>query len=130
MVYLSGGGQLERVQRAALIGIRVHYVMPFYICIAPVDIAGSYIAAKLAINSGKLDSHFDCNPDNLEYCDTEHSSNGIYPVHHGQIYIPYHLKNKFETNPKHIADIVKLWILYNVPKQLRTPPHSPDLNLK
>ena len=33
-----------------------------------------------------------------------------------------------DNDPKHTADIVKLWILYNVPKQLRTPPQSPDLN--
>lgn len=33
-----------------------------------------------------------------------------------------------DNDPKHTADIVKLWLLYNVPKQLRTPPQSPDLN--
>ena len=33
-----------------------------------------------------------------------------------------------DNDPKHTADIVKLWILYNVPKQLQTPPQSPDLN--
>lgn len=26
-----------------------------------------------------------------------------------------------DNEPKHTADIVKLWILYNVPKQLQTP---------
>ncbi|GFX22095.1 hypothetical protein TNCV_3054511 [Trichonephila clavipes] len=34
-------------------------------------------------------------------------------------------------DPKHIAEIVKLWLLYNVPNQLHTPdlpPQSPDLN--
>ncbi|GFT45906.1 transposable element Tcb2 transposase [Trichonephila clavipes] len=29
-------------------------------------------------------------------------------------------------DPKHTA--VKLWLLYNVPNQLHTPPQSPDLN--
>lgn len=33
-----------------------------------------------------------------------------------------------DNDPKHTADIVKLWLLYNVPQQLRTPPQSPDLN--
>ncbi|GFS89120.1 transposable element Tc1 transposase [Trichonephila clavipes] len=31
-------------------------------------------------------------------------------------------------DPKHTAVIVKLWLLYNVPNQLHTPPQSPDLN--
>lgn len=33
-----------------------------------------------------------------------------------------------DNDPKHTADIVKLWLLYNTPKQLKTPPQSPDLN--
>ncbi|CAK9820110.1 Transposable element Tcb1 transposase [Anthophora quadrimaculata] len=33
-----------------------------------------------------------------------------------------------DNDPKHTAHIVKLWVLYNVPKQLHTPPQSPDLN--
>ena len=33
-----------------------------------------------------------------------------------------------DNDPKHTAEIVKLWILYNIPKQLHTPPQSPDLN--
>lgn len=33
-----------------------------------------------------------------------------------------------DNDPKHTAEIVRLWLLYNVPKQLRTPPQSPDLN--
>uniref|UniRef100_A0A0K8VUT2 Transposable element Tcb1 transposase n=1 Tax=Bactrocera latifrons TaxID=174628 RepID=A0A0K8VUT2_BACLA len=33
-----------------------------------------------------------------------------------------------DNDPKYTADVVKLWLLYNVPKQLRMPPQSPDLN--
>lgn len=33
-----------------------------------------------------------------------------------------------DSDPKHTAEIVRLWLLYNVPRQLRTPPQSPDLN--
>lgn len=33
-----------------------------------------------------------------------------------------------DNDPKHTAHILKLWLLYNVPNQLRTPPQSPDLN--
>ncbi|GFS91304.1 transposable element Tcb2 transposase [Trichonephila clavipes] len=33
-----------------------------------------------------------------------------------------------DNNPKHTAEIVKLWLLYNVPNQLHMPPLSPDLN--
>ncbi|GFS78549.1 transposable element Tcb1 transposase [Trichonephila clavipes] len=33
-----------------------------------------------------------------------------------------------DNDPKHTAAIVKLWLLYNVPNQLHTPPQSPDLN--
>ncbi|GFX04849.1 transposable element Tcb1 transposase [Trichonephila clavipes] len=31
-------------------------------------------------------------------------------------------------DPKHTAEIVKLWLLYNVTNQLHTPTQSPDLN--
>ncbi|GFU19888.1 transposable element Tcb1 transposase [Trichonephila clavipes] len=34
-----------------------------------------------------------------------------------------------DNDPKHTAEIVKLWLLYNVPNELHTPPQSPDLNL-
>lgn len=33
-----------------------------------------------------------------------------------------------DQDPKHTAYIVKEWLLYNVPKQLHSPPQSPDLN--
>ena len=33
-----------------------------------------------------------------------------------------------DNDPKHTANIVKEWLLHNVPKQLRPPPQSPDLN--
>lgn len=33
-----------------------------------------------------------------------------------------------DNDPKHTAYIVREWLLYNVPNQLRTPPQSPDLN--
>ncbi|XP_063977348.1 transposable element Tcb1 transposase [Diachasmimorpha longicaudata] len=33
-----------------------------------------------------------------------------------------------DNDPKHTAQNVKLWLLYNVKNQLRTPPQSPDLN--
>ncbi|GFT29211.1 transposable element Tcb1 transposase [Trichonephila clavipes] len=33
-----------------------------------------------------------------------------------------------DNDPKHTAEIVKLWLLYNVPNQLHTPLQSPDLN--
>jgi transposase len=33
-----------------------------------------------------------------------------------------------DNDPKHTAIIVKEWLLYNVPKQLHSPPQSPDLN--
>ncbi|GFW87788.1 transposable element Tcb1 transposase [Trichonephila clavipes] len=33
-----------------------------------------------------------------------------------------------DNDPKHTAEIVKLWLLYNVPNQLHTPPQSSDLN--
>jgi len=34
-----------------------------------------------------------------------------------------------DNDPKHTALNSKLWILYNTPKQLETPPQSPDVNL-
>lgn len=33
-----------------------------------------------------------------------------------------------DNDPKHTSLIVKEWLLYNVPKQLHSPPQSPDLN--
>lgn len=33
-----------------------------------------------------------------------------------------------DNDPKHTAHIVKEWLLYNTPKQLKTPPQSPDMN--
>ncbi|GFU44533.1 transposable element Tc1 transposase [Trichonephila clavipes] len=32
------------------------------------------------------------------------------------------------NDPKHTAEIVKEWLLYCMPKQLHSPPQSPDLN--
>ncbi|GFT94588.1 transposable element Tc1 transposase [Trichonephila clavipes] len=34
----------------------------------------------------------------------------------------------FQHNPKHTAEIAKLWLLYNVTNQLHTPPQSADPN--
>lgn len=33
-----------------------------------------------------------------------------------------------DNDPKHTAKIVKEWLLYRTPKQLNSPPQSPDLN--
>lgn len=33
-----------------------------------------------------------------------------------------------DNDPKHKAYVVRLWLLYNCPKVLETPPQSPDLN--
>lgn len=33
-----------------------------------------------------------------------------------------------DNDPKHTAENTKLWLLYNTPKQLKTPPQSPDMN--
>lgn len=33
-----------------------------------------------------------------------------------------------DNDPKHTANIIKFRLLYNIPKQLRTQPQSPDLN--
>ncbi|GFX55116.1 transposable element Tcb1 transposase [Trichonephila clavipes] len=33
-----------------------------------------------------------------------------------------------DNDPKHTAEIVKLWLLYNVPNQLHMAPQSSDLN--
>ncbi|GFY06224.1 transposable element Tc1 transposase [Trichonephila clavipes] len=33
-----------------------------------------------------------------------------------------------DNDPKHTAKIVKEWLLYRTPKQLHSPPQSPDLN--
>ncbi|GFX40208.1 hypothetical protein TNCV_4318431 [Trichonephila clavipes] len=32
-----------------------------------------------------------------------------------------------DSDPKHTAEIVKLWLLCNIPNQLHTSPKSPDL---
>ena len=34
-----------------------------------------------------------------------------------------------DNDSKHTALNTRLWVLYNVPKQLNSPPQSPDLNL-
>jgi hypothetical protein len=33
-----------------------------------------------------------------------------------------------DNDPKHTARNTKLWLMYNTPKRLETPPQSPDLN--
>ena len=33
-----------------------------------------------------------------------------------------------DNDPKHTSHVVREWLLYNVRKQLKTPPESPDLN--
>lgn len=33
-----------------------------------------------------------------------------------------------DNDPKHTAEIVRLWLLYNTPHTLKTPPQSPDTN--
>lgn len=33
-----------------------------------------------------------------------------------------------DNDPKHTAHIVRDWLLYNAPRQLKTPPQSPDIN--
>ncbi|GFV46183.1 transposable element Tc1 transposase [Trichonephila clavipes] len=33
-----------------------------------------------------------------------------------------------DNDPKHTAWVVREWLLYNVRKQIKTPPQSPDLN--
>ncbi|GFV95645.1 transposable element Tcb2 transposase [Trichonephila clavipes] len=33
-----------------------------------------------------------------------------------------------DNDPKHTARVVREWLLYNVRKQVKTPPQSPDLN--
>ncbi len=34
-----------------------------------------------------------------------------------------------DNDPKHTAGITKEWLLYNVRRQLKTPPQSPNINL-
>ena len=34
-----------------------------------------------------------------------------------------------DNDPKHTAEVCKQWLIWNVPKQLKTPAQSPDLNL-
>ncbi|GFS47962.1 transposable element Tcb1 transposase [Trichonephila clavipes] len=38
----------------------------------------------------------------------------------------FRYQHRFDS--KHTAEIVKFWLLYNVPNQLHTPSQSPDLN--
>ena len=38
----------------------------------------------------------------------------------------YHFQQ--DNDPKHASYLVQEWLLYNVPKLLKTPPQSPDLN--
>ena len=42
------------------------------------------------------------------------------------------LENDFyfqqDNDPKHTAWVVRMWLLYNAPKMLVTPPQSPDIN--
>ncbi|GFT85685.1 transposable element Tc1 transposase [Trichonephila clavipes] len=33
-----------------------------------------------------------------------------------------------DNDPKHTAIVTKTWLLYHAPRQLETPPQSPDLN--
>lgn len=33
-----------------------------------------------------------------------------------------------DNDPKHTAKRVKEWLIFNIPRQLHTPPQSPDLN--
>jgi hypothetical protein len=33
-----------------------------------------------------------------------------------------------DNDPKHTSLIVREWLLYNDPKQLKSPPQSPDMN--
>ncbi|GFU52727.1 transposable element Tcb2 transposase [Trichonephila clavipes] len=37
-------------------------------------------------------------------------------------------QHKHDNDPKHTAEMVKLWLLYNVPNQLHMDPQSSDLN--
>ncbi|XP_054085715.1 uncharacterized protein LOC128921627 isoform X1 [Zeugodacus cucurbitae] len=92
--------QLERVQRAALIGIsgalRTTPTMALnaILHVASVDIAGRCTAAKVAVRlrdagymSGTKQGHseilrrFDCIPDNLDHCTAEPSPRGFFSTH-------------------------------------------------
>lgn len=33
-----------------------------------------------------------------------------------------------DNDPKHTEEVVRLWLLYNTPHQLKTPPQLPDMN--
>ncbi|GFU88655.1 transposable element Tcb2 transposase [Trichonephila clavipes] len=33
-----------------------------------------------------------------------------------------------DNDPKHTANLTREWLLYNSPRQLKTPPRSPDIN--
>ncbi|GFV54542.1 transposable element Tcb1 transposase [Trichonephila clavipes] len=39
-----------------------------------------------------------------------------------------HFKLYQDNDPKHTADICKLWVLYHCPSVIKTPAQSPDLN--
>ncbi|GFT38945.1 transposable element Tcb1 transposase [Trichonephila clavipes] len=39
-----------------------------------------------------------------------------------------HFKLYKDNNPKHTADICKLWVLYHCPSVIKTPAQIPDLN--
>ncbi|GFW41882.1 transposable element Tcb1 transposase [Trichonephila clavipes] len=39
-----------------------------------------------------------------------------------------HFKLYQDNDPKHTADIFKLWVFYHCPSVIKTPAHSPDLN--
>ncbi|GFV66641.1 transposable element Tcb1 transposase [Trichonephila clavipes] len=43
--------------------------------------------------------------------------------------ISEHFKLYQDNDPKHTADIFKLWVLYHCPSVIKTPAQSPDLNL-
>ena len=42
--------------------------------------------------------------------------------------LPRHYLFQQNNDPKHTSYVVREWLLYNVPKQLKTSPQSPDLN--
>ncbi|GFW59407.1 DDE_3 domain-containing protein [Trichonephila clavipes] len=39
-----------------------------------------------------------------------------------------HFKLYQDSDPKHTADICKLWVLHHCPNVIKTPAQSPDLN--
>lgn len=52
-----------------------------------------------------------------------HLKNDVEKLHLGERWI-----FQQDQDPKHTSYIVREWLLYNVPKQLHSPPQSPDLN--